>query len=85
MHQASLGRSRRFDSRAGHEVSLWPHNCADLQLFWQNLTDTGSVLSAGSGRSKLPVKEDPDRKITLKVHDKLNAEMKRMYFNRIFS
>ena len=31
MHQASLGRSRRFDSRAGHEVSLWPHNCADLQ------------------------------------------------------
>jgi len=50
MHQASLGRTRRFDSRAGQE----------------NLTDTGSVLSAGSGRSKLPVKEDPNRRITLK-------------------
>eukprot|EP00090_Calanus_glacialis_P038065 TRINITY_DN6639_c0_g1_i1.p1 TRINITY_DN6639_c0_g1~~TRINITY_DN6639_c0_g1_i1.p1 ORF type:complete len:120 (+),score=29.12 TRINITY_DN6639_c0_g1_i1:60-419(+) len=50
MHQASLGRTRRFDSRAGHE----------------NVGETGSVLSGGSGRSKLPAKVDPDRRITLK-------------------
>ena len=29
--------------------------------------ETGSVLSGGSGRSKLPAKVDPDRKITFKV------------------
>merc|ERR1712156_211387 len=50
MYQASLGRSKRFDSRAGHESA----------------GDTTSVLSGASGRSKIPVKEDPNRKITLR-------------------
>merc|ERR1711915_418238 len=50
MYQASLGRSKRFDSRAGHESA----------------GDTTSVLSGASGHSKIPVKEDPNRKITLR-------------------
>merc|ERR1711874_522896 len=50
MHQASLGRSKRFDSRAGLEVP----------------TDTHSVMSGVSKTSKFYVKEVKDRKITLR-------------------
>ena len=65
-------------------MALYLFRSTAVLLFWQNLTDTGSVLSAGSGRSKLPVKEDPDRKITLKVHDKLNAEMEKFFKQNVF-
>merc|ERR1712051_8764 len=53
MHQASLGRSRRFDSRAGIENA-------------GHQPDTHSVLSGGSKMSKLCTKEPVVRRITFR-------------------
>ena len=70
MHQASLGRSRRFDSRAGMEVSdlnLSTLNIHECFFYLQSHTDTHSVLSGGSKTSKFFTKEQIERKITLRV------------------
>jgi len=50
MHQATLGRSRRFDSRASIEPNV----------------DNHSVLSCGSKSSKFYGRDEKERKITLR-------------------
>ena len=70
MHQASLGRSRRFDSRAGIEVSAGCQISVQSSLYLQNpghQPDTHSVLSGGSKMSKLCTKEPVERRITFRV------------------